>query len=407
MNRNSVIFLYIAGMLAICSFLFFLGLVVHLPFGITCGLSLLAGFAFVKFISKNISFESVRADKYFLRQLVLITGFAAIGYKSVLFSEKWGGWDAWCIWNLHAKFIVSGNDWQNMFHRVLEWTHPDYPLMLPGIDAMGTKIVGDNLLIVPYTITLLFTLCTAGFVYTEIASKHLVAGIAVMAAFVFNDVFITEGALECADILVAFFYLATIVTLHHYQLSKKPVFIALSSFFIICALWSKNEAAICAIVVLLVYAKDFLSKKNIPGVLAVIIIPGLIWLVFKLYFAPANDLTQQKIDWVEKITNAESYRIIIDAFYQNTKQHFPGLLAAWVITGISAIFLKKFINRKFIALLLITVVCQASYLITPYGLEWHVITSQNRLILQVFPSFIFIAGLSLANVINRFTGLAK
>jgi hypothetical protein len=49
--------------------------------------------------------------------------------------QPFGQWDAWALWNMKLKFLVYGGEqWQDIFK--LHWhTQPDYPLLLPFINA--------------------------------------------------------------------------------------------------------------------------------------------------------------------------------------------------------------------------------------------------------------------------------
>ncbi|MBN2438901.1 MAG: hypothetical protein JXL20_09920, partial [Deltaproteobacteria bacterium] len=45
--------------------------------------------------------------------------------------EPHGKWDAWLIWNMHARFLFRGGEhWRDAFASGLDWSHWDYPLLL-------------------------------------------------------------------------------------------------------------------------------------------------------------------------------------------------------------------------------------------------------------------------------------
>ncbi len=71
-----------------------------------------------------------------------------------------GGYDAQFFWNLKAKFLFRDpSQWQQMFDSALGWSHPDYPLFLPGTTAWGWIMAGKEFLIWPAVID--FTLFTS------------------------------------------------------------------------------------------------------------------------------------------------------------------------------------------------------------------------------------------------------
>src|SRR5258708_10695835 len=74
-----------------------------------------------------------------------------------------GDWDAWSIWNLRARFFVRGGQfWKDAFSSQLAWSHPDYPLLLPGIVAMLWTLAHTESAAAPIGVAFLFGLGTAG-----------------------------------------------------------------------------------------------------------------------------------------------------------------------------------------------------------------------------------------------------
>ncbi|MBM3752816.1 MAG: hypothetical protein FJW38_02400 [Acidobacteria bacterium] len=70
---------------------------------------------------------------------VLLTAAAALSIFTVTMMTSiapHGEWDAWSIWNLRARFLVRADNLQTPFVALLDWSHPDYPLMVPASIAM-------------------------------------------------------------------------------------------------------------------------------------------------------------------------------------------------------------------------------------------------------------------------------
>ncbi|MCH7600618.1 MAG: hypothetical protein IH973_12750, partial [Myxococcales bacterium] len=59
--------------------------------------------------------------------------------------ESLGFWDAFAIWNLKARFFFfdAGEHWQRAFSDIIEWSHTDYPLLLPLNVARLWTYAGD------------------------------------------------------------------------------------------------------------------------------------------------------------------------------------------------------------------------------------------------------------------------
>jgi hypothetical protein len=63
-------------------------------------------------------------------------GVAAAAFVRELPHVPYGDWDAWAIWNLHARFLALGaSEWRLLFSPELTFSHNEYPLLLPAIVA--------------------------------------------------------------------------------------------------------------------------------------------------------------------------------------------------------------------------------------------------------------------------------
>jgi hypothetical protein len=80
------------------------------------------------------------------------------------------GWDAFAIWNLHARFLFLGRDhWRDVFTGLLPGLHPDYPLLLPAAVAHFWTYLGADDPGVPGLIGLAFTAATAGVLFAALS----------------------------------------------------------------------------------------------------------------------------------------------------------------------------------------------------------------------------------------------
>src|SRR5579871_5924244 len=94
-------------------------------------------------------------------RLRLTFGFVLLGALVVSGWNLWrhphGDWDAWAIWNLRARFFYRGGEqWTAAFSPLLSWSHPDYPLLIPGAVARGWTYAGRETMLVPWLIACLF-----------------------------------------------------------------------------------------------------------------------------------------------------------------------------------------------------------------------------------------------------------
>src|SRR5271170_3763649 len=74
---------------------------------------------------------------YFTLLLMAAAALAAIIFVVHSIFKPHGEWDAWSIWNLRARFLFrSGSSWTHAFSNRIAWSHPDYPLLIPGAVAL-------------------------------------------------------------------------------------------------------------------------------------------------------------------------------------------------------------------------------------------------------------------------------
>src|SRR5262249_34888890 len=135
-------------------------------------------------------------------------------FLSITAMSPHGGWDAWAIWNMRARFLFRAAHWRDGFTEALAWSHPDYPLLLPALVARGWKLAGREPQAVPITIAWFFTFGSVGLAASSLAilreiPQALLACIAVSAA----PILFVQGANQYADVVVAFFILATLAAM--------------------------------------------------------------------------------------------------------------------------------------------------------------------------------------------------
>lgn len=163
--------------------------------------------------------------------------------------EVFGGWDARFIWNLKAKFFFrSPSEWMGMFQPELNFSHPDYPLLIPGSIAWGWNWAGKEILIWPALVAFLFTVCTGFLIFW-----YLLSYVSAWSGFLAYSYFLATGAYQFwspaqyADIPVCFFMTAATVTLlaavrdrDNSAHTQKPLFF-LAGLLTGMAAWTKNE----------------------------------------------------------------------------------------------------------------------------------------------------------------------
>ena len=338
--------------------------------------------------------------------------------------EPHGKWDAWLIWNMHARFIYrAGEHWQNYFHSGLSWTHPDYPLMLPLSIVRSWYYMGAESLSVPIAFAFLFTCALVGLVVSSLVmlrseSQGYLGGLVLLG----SPFFILMGASQLADIPLAFFLLATVVLffVHDRLTERRHPILILAGFAAGLMAWTKNEGLLILFVLILV--RFFVVAAGEDGWKGAV--KQLLWLLagvlpvllavaaFKINLAPSTDIfidqNIQKI-WA-RLTDLQRYKTILYAYIQTGltfTQGIPdirtgfrinlgiaGIVLLAVYLFLSGISVERKDKGNILGVLILTLITLGSYftvyLITPHDLDWHIMTSLNRLLLQLWPAIVFI-----------------
>lgn len=398
--------------------LYNLGIYLVLETGV---LIIIAGVVWAKF-RKTILWPSiafwkgrVAPRRWNLRTWISVGGAFLLLVSLANFIENWilaffaapdGKWDAWSIWNLHARFINSGEFWLSGFSSGMTWwSHPDYPLLLPGFIARVWGLIDSQSQYVPALIELCFMLCILG---TIVASVGLLRGwkLAVFAGlFTIPILHDSLGTQQYADMPLAFFFLGTNLCLWLARSRKdQPPLLFLAGIMAGAAIWTKNEGWALLLAVAIVEGWIILTEKpklrdlltrwmwfgaGIAPLFAAV-------LVFKVFVAAPNDIVDSfgSQNILAKISDLSRYTLI----WQSIKAQFftiGSLKVGLLPTLIGFVFMlgwnKITPNTVWIGLRLamIALVYFAIYVLTPHSLEWHLSTSLARLFDQIIPTLIW------------------
>jgi hypothetical protein len=358
-----------------------------------------------------------------------VSTFAAL-YSAVLrmLAHPHGnGWDAFAIWNLHARFLflgagLGGEHWRDGYSTLIAWSHPDYPLLLPGAIAHFWSCLGRNDPAVPAIIGLLFAFSTVGLLCVTLSMLRgrrcaMLAGMALLSTPSFADL----GTWQYADVPLSFFFLATVafLCLHDERVttdSRSAGFLALGGLSAGFAAWTKNEGLLflCAIVFAVAWRMRVERRREgsaeggvhslVPLLLAMV--PMVVVIVyFKRFVAPPGDLFSDPSTMLHKVLDPARYWAVIQ-WYASELFRFghwlvvPGTLllaGVYVAMGKTGERLRHGAGfRASMAALALTLAGYfAIYLITPLDIYWHLRFSLDRLFLQVWPSAIFLVLLSI------------
>ena len=318
-----------------------------------------------------------------------------------------GGWDAWAIWNMRARFIFrSGEYWKDAFCNV--FAHPDYPLLLPLSVARIWKEVGHETLIVPAVLAMLFTFSTILLIFSSLTilrskSQGYLAGLVLLG----TPFYIQEGALQLSDHPLGFFFLSTFILLTFADQSppkRSPILLCLAGITAGLSAWTKNEGLLFIVSMMMARSLVFISIKEWKiflqqiGIFCVGLMPILfVVFYFKMVIAPPNEVVS-----LENLSKTFGHLTDFSRYFQVTKVlletsvkftrgmiGMPLLMVYLFLVGISQE--KRYrisIHTLWMTLSLMLLGYFFIYIIAPYDLTWYLGT-WPRLLLQLWPSFVF------------------
>jgi hypothetical protein len=343
-----------------------------------------------------------------LRQTLAFSFYGALGCAFIAFilfslAAPHGGWDGWSIWNLRARFLFRGGEgWREGFSALLNWSHPDYPLLLSGSVARSWKYAGIETTLAPALISSLFTFATIGLGASSISGlRGKTQGYLAGLVLVGTHFLVRDGASQYADVPLGFYFLATIVLLSYRgRTSSDGSLTILAGTAAGLSAWTKNEGILflVAIVVTQLAATGFTRNWKIKirtifsfsaGLLPVLIVI----LLFKFSLAPANDLISA-LEWkatAGQIFDFSRYSLIAGAFLQEMIG-FPAPVLAFYLLCLGITTHEQFRSEGTWLLLALggMVLCYFFiYVVSYQNLSWHLHNSLRRLLLQLWPSTIF------------------
>lgn len=351
--------------------------------------------------------DSGQLPKCLLAGFTVVLLCAVVAFALVAVNRPHGGGDAYAIWNLRARFLFRGHDlWVRGFSRLIDWSHPDYPLLLPSSIARFWTYLGRETTLVPQVISVSFTFGTIALLISSLcvirsSAQAILAGVFLLG----TAYFIRLGGTQYADIPLGFFILATFVLLALNEATDRAcrglVFLAGGTAGF--AAWTKNEGMLFVLSVFFARAAVLLMKQGLKvclkesGHFAAGLLPVLVVVFcFKLSYAPPNDLfgAHDLRPFMERLTDFHRYAMILRAFGYETLSWGNGLTPVFLICFF-AFRVKSSETRPatvpagFTILGLMIVGYSFVYVLTPHDLRWHLDSSLDRLLLQLWPSFLF------------------
>ena len=341
--------------------------------------------------------------------LGLCVACAAIAFLVQSATSPHGDWDAWMTWNMHARAIFRGGDhWREVLTGLPVWSHPDYPLLVPGSVARIWAYAGGETALAPASVAMLFTFATVGLLYSGVSViRSPTQGALAALLLLGTKFFILHGASQYADIPLSFFFLATLVllTLPEVWPDDRPRLLLLAGVTAALAAWTKNEGLLFLLAVALshgvvtVRARGWRAGLGDARAFVIGLAPVFVLIVcYKLWLAPPNDLMADHgvRQTAARLLDGTRYVQVLtgfaDAFLEIGARGLVGvlLLAYWLTAGPATGGSARLGAKTAAVVVLLTLAGYAVVLLTAQApLLATNIRSINRLLLQVWPSTLF------------------
>ena len=386
MQKTSLYIVYYGWLMGTISIAYLIGLMLHLPLAVVIGIVLVLAFLIYKHTQTIVTTNSDNNPT--VSYALLFMGICLIGQKAVALSDKYGTWDAWAMWNMHAKYLAEPEYWTTLFKNK-NFAHTDYPLLLPANIAFYSRIVGiEYLQTVSYCFHLLITILIPVLIFTETKHRNIIFS-AIGLYWLCNNVnHLTIASFQLADTLVAFFTLIAIVATDHIEQDKRYAAIV-TSMLGLC-MFTKNEGILITLLFIAFYFKPLFSKANIKPSLIGIALPVIALAIFKLAYAPHNDIVSaQGSSTLNKLADWCRYNMVFTALKKHINEYYYAIACLFALHFLLRVIGRKMPDKKLLFVLSVLCSYVVVYVITPQDLEWHLNTSLNRLVHQMVPTTIY------------------
>ncbi len=380
-------------LMGFASMLYYLSLVVGLPFIVTVLLVIVFGYFSYRWPCKNISnAETTGLGKARIgwSYAILVAGLIIITNKSFYIEPQYGYWDSWTIWNYHAKFLQQP-DYRKFLFSINPMMHADYPLYLCSSIAFLRRLTGCDNFVVPFVLGYCIMLLVPVSIFLALYRRNLPVAALIFFLIITDDFYLERGLGQYADVPLAFLFLCAFICIE--EAGKKPAAVLATAALLGCCAWVKNEGNMLAGIFILFNFKTLFADGRWKYFLAGIALPVLTLIVFKSA-APANDIVEgQGTKTGDLLMDGSRYALVWDYLTYNFNHFYIPIKIGLIIYPIFCIAEKRWPDRNILALLCCLLGYFFVYIITPKGLDWHVHTSMDRVIIQLMPAFMYIMAL--------------
>jgi hypothetical protein len=330
-------------------------------------------------------------------------------FQTATAAAPFGEWDASSIWNLRARFLAGGDAWRHAVHPGLNAqftgaSHPDYPLLLSAFIARGWILSGTVTPALPAVAGLAASLATLLVLFTSLAWRRAESlGLLALLVLLASEGWLSQTPSQYADVPLSLLLLAASALLHAGLESGWSPRLALAAGLLAgFAAWIKDEGivfllALLAITLWRAGPRLFLltAAAALPAALATLSV---------------KILAQGSVSSLPTSASAAAALLANPARWAEVLSGYAGAIASLGFPMSHPLLLLALLafvlrpgnpERRRLALLaalpaLTLLAASATVLVlTTANLQWHIGTTVNRLLAQVWPTLLFAALLAL------------
>jgi hypothetical protein len=352
------------------------------------------------FVFKFGNWNELNKIEYFIFSIFFLLGTR----QFVNFSTRWGGYDAWAIWTNHSIFIDSIETTQRLLSSELSWSHPDYPVVLPSLICVFNFLCGGFSAVSPMAVAFLIFLLFMLTSFFCLEPQGGFFGLSFCALLIIDDFFMSRLSSQYADSLLGLIELTSMILFSRVLIIPKikTENICLLGFVSSFSVLIKNEGIIFLLILVFSLIYFLRRERHLIFYFILSLIPALSFLLVAktVLFVPNEIIGGLDFQGVfSKLTDVHRYTTVAKYFFVTIWYKF--YLGLFIF-----IFLLWFGSPSRVGKVLLTLVVLNGvaffliYILTPYELNWHLETSLDRLLHQIYPSYLFICFYTLHELIT-------
>lgn len=304
------------------------------------------------------------------------------------------GMDVWAIWKLKATFIFRDPEsWTNIFSPIIKDSHPEYPIFYPLCIVWGWVASKKETFIAPLLLTTLFSLAQIGLLTSFINQKKFIL-IILPLLLVSTPQWTGMAASQYADPIMAYHILCGFI-LMKIAVNRRSDQLALLTG-IVCGIGAfvKDEGLLFFTIATLYFL--ITNKLLLLNFLKGSVILIILLIAFKLYSSSDSQTLSFNQIYLVIENNLFLQRLKTTVFFMvrcMAKENY--WIYGWFFCLSTLLLCSKRLLAEYKAIsaviLLQIIGYVAVYVFTPLELAYHLQTSVDRVLYQVYPTVAYLA----------------